>query len=99
MSVLLATHFGVTLKQHQRAGCWVHVFRRDTFGGRLRQLSPGDREAVGKVGSVIVGPGARASIIDRNSREITGLPPRKVIGDFSNLDLKKRASHIRAEKA
>jgi len=73
---------------------WVHVFREDTFGGRLRSLGPGERATIESINSIIVGPTASVHILDRRGDILLALPPRKVVPDLSELHLVKSASHL-----
>jgi hypothetical protein len=91
---------GISMKQQcQQTGPWVHVFNENSFGGRLRQLGLGEKEDARKVGSIVVGPNARASIVDGSGREIARLLPGKIIDDFSKLKLKRRAIRIHVKSA
>ena len=78
---------------------WVHVFTEGTFAGRGRRLRPGQREVIRKIGSIIVGPGAIAKVVNDDGREIMVLPPRQIVPDFLKLALKKNVSHIRVMEA
>lgn len=82
-----------------KGDCWVHVFPKDTFAGRSRRLSQGQRAVTRKVGSMVVGPCAIAKVIDGDGQQVLTLPPRMVISDFSKLVSKRNASHIRVTKA
>jgi len=87
--------------QHRliKGDSWVHIFPNCTFAGRSRRLAPGQREAIRKIGSIIVGPGAMARVVNHDGREIMALPPRRIVPDFLRLQLARRASHIRVMEA
>ena len=74
---------------------WVDVYREGIFGGRLKRLGSGESTPIGKVGSIIVGPGATVVFASRSGREILKLPPRKLVANLSELDLTNSASHMR----
>ena len=78
---------------------WVQVFPEDTFSGRSRRLAPGQREAIRKIGSIIVGPGAIAKVVSQDGREIMVLRPRQIVPDFLRLLWARPASHIRVMEA
>lgn len=82
-----------------RGGRWIHVFEEACFGGRGRLLALGEREAAGRIGSIIVGPAAVAEVLDGDDQEVMKLPQLKLIEDFSKYILKKQVSSIRVAKA
>jgi hypothetical protein len=82
-----------------KGGHWVHVFEDGFFGGRLRVLVQGDREDIGKIGSIIVGPAAIVQVFDGNGREIMKLRQSRYIEDFTEFVLEKQVSQIRVAKA
>jgi len=79
--------------------CWIHVFEETIFGGRGRLLGVGDRAAINKVRSLIVGPGAIAKVVIRDGREVISLPPRKLVTDFSKVSTRKDVAHVRVVRA
>jgi hypothetical protein len=85
---------GIMRHQLIKGDSWVHVFPKGTFAGRSKRLGPGQREVIRKIGSIIVGPGAMAKVVNHDGREIMALPPQKVVPDFSKLLLEKNGSHI-----
>jgi hypothetical protein len=90
---------GIVRHQLIKGDSWVHVFPEGTFAGRGRRLGPGQREAIRKIGSIIVGPGAIAKVVKDDGREIMFLPSRQIVSDFPKLVLAKKVSHIRVMKA
>jgi hypothetical protein len=90
---------GIVRHQLIKGDSWVHVFSKDTFAGPGRLLAPGQREVLRRIGSIIVGPGAIAKVVNDDGREIMVLSPRQIVPDFLKLVLAKRVSHIRVMEA
>jgi hypothetical protein len=81
-----------------RDDCWIHVFEEAAFGGRGTVFGLGECAKVGKIRSIIVGPGAIAKVVLGNGKEVTSFPPRKVVADLSKLRLQKPIAYIRVAK-
>jgi len=64
-------------------GCWVDVYSRTYFAGRLKRIYGPGRIRVGKIGSLIVGPEALAVPAGRNyGVSLRPLRPKQIIPDF-----------------
>jgi hypothetical protein len=52
-----------------------------------------------KIGSIIVGPGAIAKVVDGKGRELLTLPPKKIISNFPKVVPQENASRIHVVQA
>jgi len=50
--------------------CWVDIFDKELFRGRLTRLRPGDQKYIKKVASIIVGPKAIACFLDKTTKRL-----------------------------
>ena len=64
------------------AGCWIDVFEKPWFTGKLKRLrGPGRFGPLNRAGSLIVGPTAKVLHLDAHNRP--ALQPRQIVPELS----------------
>jgi len=79
-----STHGPAKRVRLPESGCWVDIYEKAWFGGRLRRLQGPGQYPTGasrRFGSIIVGPGAKVVHLDR--QRCATLPPRQVVPNLA----------------
>jgi hypothetical protein len=85
-------------RRSTRGESWTDVYGEGTFSGRLHRLGPGEATRIDRVGSIVVGPKAIASIVTARRREVLKLKPRTVVANTSDLALSGDHFYLRVSK-
>jgi hypothetical protein len=74
---------------------WVDVYDGATFGGKVWRLGRGQRTTIDKVGSMIIGPKARVTLLTKGGRELCTLASGAIVQSTSELAAAYADSYLR----